>query len=373
MKTILLVIGTRPEAVKMCPLAIMLKRQPEFRTLVCVTGQHDRLLTGVLDAFSVIPDFDLEAGRTAQTLPELTTFILNAFDRILAETQPDLVLVHGDTTSAFAAALAAFYRRIPVGHVEAGMRTYNMDAPYPEEFNRLAIDGMSRIWFAPTETCREQLVREGRTADNIYVTGNTVIDAVWMTVRKDFTHPELEKLGGARMILLTAHRRENLGEPMERIFRAVRRVVREHPGVAVLYPVHPNPVVRGAAERALAGIERVHLINPIDPPEFHNLLSRAFLVLTDSGGLQEEAPALGKPVLVLRDVTERPEGVKTGGLRLVGTDEEAIVSACHELLTDPAAYARMAGAENPYGDGKACERIVSALLMYLSEDNGERI
>jgi len=362
-KTILLVIGTRPEAVKMCPLVAELKKRPDrVRALVCVTGQHRGLLDPILRAFSVVPDYSLGAGQPGQSLAALTSAVLGGFDGVLAEARPDLVLVHGDTTSAFAAALAAFYRRIPVGHVEAGMRTYDIGAPFPEELNRLAVDGMSRLFFAPTEHCRAALLREGRPADAIFVTGNTVIDALKTTVRADFTHPALEGLGGRRLILLTAHRRENLGPPMERVFRAVRRVTEAFPDVLVLYPVHPNPAVRKAAEAAFGGCEGVHLTEPLDVIDFHNILARAHLVLTDSGGLQEEAPALRKPVIVLRDVTERPEGVAAGGLLLAGTDENAVFDACRTLLTDAEAYDRMARAENPYGDGTAAKKIAELVL-----------
>lgn len=363
MKTILLIIGTRPEAVKMAPVVQELKKHPAaFRTLVCVTGQHRALLAPALEAFSIAPDYTLSTGAEGRSLAALTADILTGVGPVLARARPDLVLVHGDTTSAFAAALAAFYEKIPIGHVEAGLRTWDMAAPFPEELDRLAIDGMSRWLFAPTERCRENLLREGRPADSIHVTGNTVIDALKTTVRADFNHPALEGLGGKRLLLLTAHRRENLGAPLERIFRAVRRIAREHPDAAVLYPVHPNPAVRGPAERALRDCPGVRLIEPMDVVGFHNLLARACLVLTDSGGVQEEASALGKPVLVLRDVTERPEGADAGGLRLAGTEEDAIASAAHELLTDEAAYARMAGAACPFGDGRAAERIVRALL-----------
>ena len=363
MKTILIVIGTRPEAVKLCPLVTALRRRPDrFRVSVCLTGQHREMTAPVLAAFGVVPDRCLDIDGGERPLAALTAGVLAGFDRVLAEARPDLVLVHGDTTSAFSAALAAFYRRIPVGHVEAGLRTYDMAAPFPEEFNRLAVDAVSRVFFAPTETCRQALLREGRPAGAIHVTGNTVIDALKTTVRPDYESPLLASFAGKRLLILTAHRRENLGEPLERIFRAVRRITEEFPDTAVLYPVHPNPAVRGPAERAFAGCGSVRLTGPLDVIEFHNILARACLVLTDSGGLQEEAPALSKPVLVLRDVTERPEGAAAGGLRLVGTEEAAIAAACRELLTDRAAYDRMANAPNPYGDGRACERIVSALL-----------
>lgn len=362
MKNILLVFGTRPEAIKMCPVLQALRRDPDrFRTAVCVTGQHRRLLDGALSAFGVVPDYDLDLLREEQSLFHITRGVLDGLPPVLEKERPDLVLVHGDTTTAFAAALACYYTRIPVGHVEAGLRTYDPMAPWPEEFNRRAVDGVSRFCFAPTEVCRDNLLREGIRPERIFVTGNTVIDALHTTVRRDFTHPALDWAKDSRLLLVTVHRRESLGEPMRRIFRALRRITEAHPEVKAVYPVHPNPAVRAIAEEELAGCGRVRLIEPLDVPEFHNLLARSFLVLTDSGGIQEEAPALGVPALVAREATERPEGIGTGALRLTGTGEAEIFAACHELLTDPAAYQAMARAGSPYGDGSAARRIADIL------------
>lgn len=360
-KTIMLVFGTRPEAIKMCPLVRALQAREAFDVKVCVTGQHRQMLDQVLRAFDVVPDVDLSVMRARQTLFDVTGSILQAMGPVLAEHSPDVVLVHGDTTTTFAAALACFYLRIPVGHVEAGLRTYNLDAPYPEEFNRQAVSVLARYHFCPTERARENLLREGKDAGRLYVTGNTAIDALRTTVRDAYDHEALRWAQGSRLILLTAHRRENLGEPMRGIFRAVRRIVDDFPDVKVLYPVHPNPAVREAADEALSNCEAIRLIEPLDVLDFHNFMKRSFLVLTDSGGIQEEAPSLGKPVLVLRTTTERPEGIASGTLRLVGTDEGAIYAETARLLTDPIAYAAMAQAANPYGDGKASERIAEIL------------
>lgn len=360
MKTIMLVFGTRPEAVKMCPLALELQsHSDEVRTVLCVTGQHRGMLDPVLAAFGLAPDHDLDVFREGQTLFDITQGVLARLPDILEAERPDIVLVHGDTTTAFAAALACYYRRIPVGHVEAGLRTYDAFAPFPEEFNRHAVDVISRYHFAPTPECRKNLLREGIAENTVHVTGNTVIDALKTTVRPDFTHPALD---GGRLVLVTAHRRESIGEPMRRMFRALRRVADEHPDVTALYPMHPNPAVRELARAELSGHARIWLVEPMDVPEFHNLLARCFFVLTDSGGIQEEAMALGKPVVVMREKTERPEGVAAGGLVLAGTEEDAIAEKCHELLASPAVYERMALAKNPYGDGAACGRIVSVLL-----------
>ena len=365
MKTVMLVFGTRPEAVKMCPLVNELKTRAAFRTVVCVTGQHRQLLDQVLKAFCVVPDCDLSVMQERQTLSDVTTAVLTRIRPVLERTGPDIVLVHGDTSTAFAAALACFYLQIPVGHVEAGLRTYNTRAPYPEEFNRRAIGIIAQYGFAPTEEARQNLLREGRRPEEIYVTGNTVIDALKTTVRDDYTHPELEWARGSRLILLTAHRRESLGEPMRRMFRAVRRIAEERPEVRVVCPLHSNPAVRRAAEAELTGCGRIHVIGPLEPPDFHNFMARSFLILTDSGGIQEEAPALGRPVLVMRETTERPEGVRAGALRLVGTDEEAICRNCRELLENREAYDAMARAVNPYGDGTACRRIADILEQAL--------
>lgn len=361
MKKVMLVFGTRPEAIKMCPLVNELKKHGEFRTVVCVTGQHRQMLDMVLAAFNVIPDYDLSIMKDKQTLFDVTTNILEGIKAVLESEKPDVVLVHGDTSTTFVTALACFYLQIPVGHVEAGLRTYNIYSPYPEEFNRQAVSIIAKYNFAPTELARGNLLKEGKKPENIYVTGNTAIDALKTTVREDYTHPELEWASDSRLIMLTAHRRENLGEPMHSMFRAIRRVMDEHPDVKAIYPIHMNPVVRKAAEEDLGGCERVRIIEPLDVLDFHNFLARSYLVLTDSGGIQEEAPSLGKPVLVMRDTTERPEGIKAGTLKLVGTDEEVIYNEFKRLLTDKDAYEAMSHTSNPYGDGHACERIVDIL------------
>lgn len=361
MKKILLVFGTRPEAVKMCPLVQELRARREIKTVVCVTGQHREMLDQILATFSVVPDYDLSVMKDSQTLFDVTTGVLEGLKGVLEAEKPDIVLVQGDTTTAFAAALAAYYLRIPVGHVEAGLRTRDIYSPYPEEFNRQAVSIVSRYNFAPTEQAKENLLAEGRDPGTIHVTGNTVIDALATTVRHDYQHPEIEWAKGSRLLLLTAHRRENLGEPMREMFTAIRRIVDEFPDVKVIYPMHLNPVVREMARACFAGEERVHLIEPLDVLDFHNLMAHSYLILTDSGGIQEEAPALGKPVLVMRDTTERPEGVAAGTLRLVGTDEQQIYAAVRELLTDPAAYHQMEHAVNPYGDGKASQYICDIL------------
>ena len=361
MKTIMLVFGTRPEAIKMCPLIQELRTRKDIRTLCCVTGQHRQMLDQVLSAFHVTPDYDLAIMKDGQTLFDVTTRVMEELKNVLAEAKPDLVLVHGDTTTTFAAALTCFYMQIPVGHVEAGLRTYQLDSPFPEEFNRHAVGVVAKYHFAPTEQARQNLLRENKKPETIFVTGNTAIDALKTTVRADYQNPELEWAKGSRLILLTAHRRENLGEPMRAIFRAVRRIVDEVPDARVLYPVHMNPTIRALAQEILGGDERIRLIPPMDVVDFHNMLARSDLVMTDSGGIQEEAPSLGKPVLVLRDTTERPEGVAAGTLKLVGTDEETIYREAKRLLTDEAAYHRMSVASNPYGDGQACRRIADIL------------
>lgn len=361
MKKVMLVFGTRPEAIKMCPLVLELRARRNFETLVCVTGQHREMLAQVLDVFGVEPDFDLSVMTDRQTLFDITEKVLCGMRRILERTKPDAVLVHGDTTTTFAAALACFYLNIPVGHVEAGLRTYNIQSPYPEEFNRQAVDIVARFLFAPTEVSRENLLKEGKAADTIYVTGNTAIDALKTTVRKDYGHPELDWTAGSRLVMLTAHRRENLGAPMRRIFGAIRRILEEFPDIKIIYPVHMNPLVREAAAGILGDHPRVRLIEPLDVLDFHNFLARSYLILTDSGGIQEEAPSLGKPVLVLRDTTERPEGVAAGTLKLTGTDEEAIYRDFKTLLADQSAYDAMSRASNPYGDGFASKRIADIL------------
>lgn len=361
MKKVMLVFGTRPEAIKMCPLVNELKSRKNIETVVCVTGQHRQMLDQVLEAFQVVPDYDLSIMKQKQTLFDITENVLSGMKAILEEVCPDVVLVQGDTSTTFAAALACFYLRIPVGHVEAGLRTYNIFSPYPEEFNRRAVSILSRYNFAPTEHARQNLLKEGCAPDSIYVTGNTVIDALKTTVRADYSHPELDWAKDSRLILVTAHRRDNLGEPMRRMFRAIRRVVDDHPDVKVIYPIHMNPSVREAADEILRDNERIHIIEPLDVLDFHNFLSRSFFILTDSGGIQEEAPALGKPVLVMRDTTERPEGIEAGTLKLVGTDEEVIYQNSRRLLDDPEEYEKMSGAKNPYGDGLASKRIADII------------
>ena len=361
MKTVMLVFGTRPEAIKMCPLVNELKTRKGLKTVVCVTGQHRQMLDQVLAAFGVEPDYDLSIMKDKQTLFDITTNILNRIRAVLEEVRPDVVLVHGDTSTTFVTALACFYLQIPVGHVEAGLRTYNIYSPYPEEFNRQAVSIISQYNFAPTARARDNLLHEGKRAETIFVTGNTAIDALQTTVRGDYTHPELTWAQGSRLIVITAHRRENLGEQMHQMFRAIRRIMDEHPDVKAIYPIHMNPVVRQAADEELRGCDRIHIIEPMEVLDFHNLLARSYLILTDSGGIQEEAPSLGKPVLVMRDTTERPEGIDAGTLRLVGTNEDVIYRNFKQLLEDSDAYQAMAHASNPYGDGRACRRIADIL------------
>lgn len=362
MKKVMLVFGTRPEAIKMCPLVKELKKRPELQTYVCVTGQHRQMLDQVLKAFSVVPDYDLSVMKANQNLFDVTAGILNAIPDVLKEVKPDIVLVHGDTTTTFATALACFYLQIPVGHVEAGLRTNNLYSPYPEEFNRQAVGIITKFHFSPTTTARDNLLREGKQAQSIYVTGNTAIDALQTTVQREYRHPELEWAAGSRLILITAHRRENLGTPMEHMFRAIARVLEENENVKAIYPVHMNPLVRAAAQKTLGNCDRIHLIEPLDVLDFHNFMSRSYLILTDSGGIQEEAPSLGKPVLVMRDTTERPEGIAAGTLKLVGTDEETIYTEFTRLLNDSTSYSAMSKAQNPYGDGHACERIADIIV-----------
>ena len=362
-KKVMLVFGTRPEAIKMCPLVNELKSRPgEFETVVCVTGQHREMLDQVLRVFGVVPDHDLHVMRPGQTLFDITSDVLLRIRSVLEAERPDAVLVHGDTTTSFAAALAAFYLRIPVGHVEAGLRTRDLYSPWPEEFNRQAVDVVSELYFAPTETSRQNLLDEAKPDGRIFVTGNTGIDALRTTVRDGYANPELDWASDSRLILITAHRRENLGEPMHRMFRAIRRVMEERPDTKAIYPIHMNPQVREAAHGELDGFDRLRIIDPLEVVDFHNFMARSFLILTDSGGIQEEAPSLGKPVLVMRDTTERPEGVAAGTLRLVGTGEEAICREFSRLLDDPAEYAGMSHASNPYGDGHASGRIADILF-----------
>lgn len=362
MKKIMVVFGTRPEAIKMCPLVNELKKRKELQTVVCVTGQHRQMLDMVLEAFEIIPNYNLSIMKDKQTLFDVTTNILNRIKDVLEKEKPNVVLVHGDTSTTFVTALACFYLQIPVGHVEAGLRTYNIYSPYPEEFNRQAVSIISKFNFAPTELSKENLLKEGKDPTSIYVTGNTAIDALKTTIRENYTHPELEWADGSRLIMITAHRRENLGELMQHMFKAIRRVMDEHPDVKAIYPIHMNPVVREIANEYLDNDDRIHIIEPLDVLDFHNFLNRSYLILTDSGGIQEEAPSLGKPVLVMRDTTERPEGIVAGTLKLVGTKEETIYNEFSRLLSDREEYDAMSKASNPYGDGHACERIADILV-----------
>ncbi len=361
MKKIMIVFGTRPEAIKMCPLVKELKTRKNIKTIVCVTGQHRQMLDQVLEAFDVAPDYDLSIMKDKQTLFDVTTNILNRIKEVLEAVKPDVVLVHGDTSTTFVTALACFYLQIPIGHVEAGLRTYNIYSPYPEEFNRQAVGIIAKYNFSPTELSKENLLKEGKKCKYIYVTGNTAIDALKTTVREDYTHDQLKWAEGSRLIMITAHRRENLGEPMRNMFRAIKRIVDETPDIKAIYPIHMNPVVRQAANEILGDCDRIRIIEPLDVLDFHNFLSRSHLILTDSGGIQEEAPSLGKPVLVMRDTTERPEGITAGTLKLVGTDEEIIYNTFKLLLEDKLEYEKMSHASNPYGDGFASKRIADIL------------
>lgn len=361
MKTIMLVFGTRPEAIKMCPVVNELKSRKNIKTIVCVTGQHRQMLDQVLEAFDVVPDYDLAVMKERQTLFDVTVNVLQGMKEVLEKVKPDIVLVHGDTSTTFVTALACFYLQIPVGHVEAGLRTHNIYSPYPEEFNRQAVSIVSALNFAPTELAKQNLLSEGRDASSIHITGNTAIDALQTTVRVDYTHEQLEWAKDSRLILITAHRRENLGEPMRHMFRAIKRIVEEHQDIKVIYPIHMNPVVRETANEILGNDDRIRIIEPLEVLDFHNFLANSYLVLTDSGGIQEEAPSLGKPVLVMRDTTERPEGIAAGTLRLVGTDEENIYNNFKLLLENEEEYRKMSQASNPYGDGKASKRIADIL------------
>lgn len=365
MKKVMVVFGTRPEAIKMCPLVNELKSRDKLKTVVCVTGQHRQMLDQVLEAFDVEPDYDLSIMKEKQTLFDVTINILGKIRDVLEKEKPDVVLVHGDTTTTFTTALACFYMQIPVGHVEAGLRTYNIYSPYPEEFNRQAVGIVAQFNFSPTDVSKNNLLKEGKNADTIYVTGNTAIDALKTTVRDDYSNEHLEWAKDSRLILLTAHRRENLGEPMHHMFRAIRRIVDETPDIKVIYPIHMNPVVRKAADEELGNDDRIRIIEPLDVLDFHNFMSRSYLILTDSGGIQEEAPSLGKPVLVMRDTTERPEGIAAGTLKLVGTDEETIYKEFKTLLTNKEEYDKMSKASNPYGDGLASKRIADILEKKL--------
>lgn len=360
-KKVMLVFGTRPEAIKMCPLVKELKTRKGIETIVCTTGQHKEMLKQVLDVFEVVPDYELSIMKEKQTLFDVTTNILSGIGEVLDKVNPDVVLVHGDTSTTFSTALACFYKQIPVGHVEAGLRTYNIYSPYPEEFNRQAVGIIAKYNFAPTETAKENLLREGKSADTIYVTGNTAIDALKTTVKEDYRNAVLEEIGDKKLILITAHRRENLGQPMENMFRAIKRVLDENEDIEAIYPIHMNPVVRETARKVFGDDQKIKIIEPLDVFDFHNFMKRSYLILTDSGGIQEEAPSLGKPVLVMRDTTERPEGIAAGTLKLVGTEEETIYNAFSLLLNNKEEYELMSKAANPYGDGLASKRIADAL------------
>lgn len=364
---IMTIFGTRPEAIKMCPLIIQLKKIEQIECIVCLTGQHREMLEQVMDTFSVHAEYNLDIMRHDQTLSSITVSVLRELEYILEEEKPDLLLVHGDTTTSFAAALAGFYRNIPIGHVEAGLRTYDMKSPYPEEFNRRTVDMISDLCFAPTKQSQKNLLKEGKKREKIYVTGNTVLDALSLTVCPDYFNTSLEWCRDYRLILLTAHRRENMGDPISNMFRAVKRVVNEFSDVKVIYPVHKNPKVREIAHKIFAGVDRIRMIEPLDVRDFHNFMARSYIILTDSGGIQEEAPSLGKPVLVMRNTTERPEGIEAGALKLVGTAEENIYQEIKKLLTDDKLYRRMCTIKNPYGDGHASQKIVQAILKYGKE------
>lgn len=367
---ILVVVGTRPEAIKMSPLILELKKNERIHTVVCLTGQHKEMLDSVIETFNISIDYNLSIMRAGQSLNMITTSVLSGMDKVLDKEQPDMVLVHGDTATSFAASLAAFYRKIPVGHIEAGLRTYNMNSPFPEEFNRQAVDIIASLYFAPTQLAKDNLLREGKKDENILVTGNTVIDALKTTVNEDYSDHYLEWAKDSKLILMTAHRRENIGAPMHNIFRAVRRIVDDNPDVKVIYPIHKNPSVRSIADMHLADQERIKMIEPLDVMKFHNYIKKSYLIMTDSGGIQEEAPSLGKPVLVLRDTTERPEGVLAGTLKLVGTSEEVIYEETQELLHNFEKYGLMSKAQNPYGDGHASKRIVQGIIDFLIAEKG---
>lgn len=359
------VFGTRPETIKMAPLVKELSKREEFESIVCVTAQHRQMLDQVLSAFAIQPEYDLDIMQQGQTLSDITARVLKGLEKVIGEVRPDMILVHGDTTTTFAGALAAYYARVAIGHVEAGLRTYDKYSPYPEEMNRQFVGCMADLHFAPTQLSCENLVKEGKDPKKIVVTGNTAIDALSTTVREDYRDELLDWAAGSRLLVLTAHRRENLGEPMHRMFRAIRRIADEFPDVKMVYPVHLNPLVQKAADEEFGGCNQIRLVPPMEVVEFHNLLARSYLILTDSGGIQEEAPSLGKPVIVLRDTTERPEGIAAGTLKLAGTNEETVYSMIRELLTDEAEYARMSHASNPYGDGRASARIADAIVEFF--------
>lgn len=363
---VLVVFGTRPEAIKMCPVIKELKKRDNVECIVCLTGQHKEMLNQVMEAFKIKEDYNLRIMQQNQTLSMITSNILEKIEEVIKTEKPDIMLVHGDTSSSFAAALSAFYNGIPVGHVEAGLRTYNIHSPYPEEFNRQVVDLITELYFAPTEYAKKQLLNEGKNTEKIYITGNTVIDALRTTVKADYEHEIMKWAGDSRVILVTAHRRENIGQPMKNIFNAIRRVTDECENVKVVYPIHKNPKVREIANSIFKGHDRIRLIEPLDVFDFHNFMNKSYLILTDSGGIQEEAPSLGKPVLVMRDTTERPEGVTAGTLKLVGTSEESIYRETLKLLSDEKEYKKMSHACNPYGDGHASERIADIISAYFT-------
>lgn len=366
---VMTVFGTRPETIKMAPLVKELKSREEIETIVCVTAQHRQMLDQVLNAFNIVPDYDLDIMKQGQTLSDITTRVLQGLEGVIKEVEPDIILVHGDTTTTFAGALAAFYNQVAIGHVEAGLRTYNKYSPFPEEANRQFVGVISDMNFAPTEQSKENLLREGKNPDSIIVTGNTAIDALQTTVREDYEHEIIDWVGDSRMIMLTAHRRENLGEPMRNMFHAIKRIIEKYEDIKVVYPVHLNPIVVNTAEEVFGDCDRVKLIKPLEVLDFHNLLNKSYLILTDSGGIQEEAPSLGKPVIVLRDTTERPEGIAAGTLKLAGTNEEVIYQLIDELLSDEKEYERMSKASNPYGDGFASKRIVDAIIERFKKED----
>lgn len=360
------VFGTRPEAIKMAPLVKELEKREEIDSIVCVTAQHREMLDQVLETFDIKPNYDLNIMKQGQTLADVTTRALRGLEEVIKECKPDIVLVHGDTTTTFAGALAAFYNQVAIGHVEAGLRTYDKYSPWPEEMNRQMVDCMTDMYFAPTDLSKKNLLKQNIKGDKIYVTGNTAIDAMDTTVDENYRHEVIDWVGNSRMILLTAHRRENLGEPMQHIFKAIKKLVDEFDNIKVVYPIHKNPLVREIANEILQGNDRVRLIEPLEVFDFHNFQNKSFMIMSDSGGIQEEAPSLGKPVLVLRDTTERPEGIYAGTLKLVGTDEKVIYEEAKKLLTDKEAYDKMSKASNPYGDGHASEKIVNAIIKYFN-------
>lgn len=370
MKKIIIVFGTRPEAIKMCPVICELKKRDSIETVVCLTGQHREMLNEVMERFNIEADYNLNIMRKNQTLAQITSKVISLFDKILINEKPDLVLVHGDTTTSFSAALGAYYRKIPIGHVEAGLRTYDITSPFPEEFNRQGVDLISDLYFAPTETAKNQLLSENKDKSKIYVTGNTVIDALNKTIIKDYQHELLDWVGSNRLILVTVHRRENWGEHLYHIFNAINKIVEDFSDVRVIYPVHRNPQIREIAFKVFINNDRIKLVEPLEVFDFHNIMKRSYFVMTDSGGIQEEAPSLGVPVLVLRNTTERQEGIKAGTLKVVGIDEENIYNAAKELLLDQEIYTKMCDAKNPYGDGNASKKIVNAVINYLSEREG---